>query len=88
MLLRRHILRREKMLWGGEDLTVSKKQQACVTRYVKKNYDRIGMTCPKGMKARIRAHAEERGESVNGFINRAINETLIRDETTDSTNKE
>ena len=28
----------------------------------------------------IRAHADRRGESVNGFINRAIDETMERDE--------
>ena len=28
----------------------------------------------------IQAHAEARGESVNGFINRAISETMERDE--------
>ena len=28
----------------------------------------------------IKAHAEARGESVNGFINRAISETMERDE--------
>lgn len=27
----------------------------------------------------IKAHAEARGESVNGFINRAISETMERD---------
>lgn len=27
----------------------------------------------------IKAHAEARGESVNGFINRAISETIERD---------
>ena len=34
---------------------------------------------PKGRKATIQAHAEARGESVNGFINRAIDETMKRD---------
>lgn len=28
---------------------------------------------------RVQAHAEARGESVNGFINRAISETMERD---------
>ena len=30
----------------------------------------------------IRAHAESRGESVNAFINRAIEETMERDSST------
>lgn len=43
-------------------------------------YDRINLTVPKGKKDTIKAHAEAQGESVNGFINRAIEETMERDE--------
>lgn len=60
-------------------MTVSKKQQASVTKYVKENYDWIGITCAKGKKAIIHAHAESRGESVNTFINRAIDECIERE---------
>ena len=42
-----------------------------------RNYDRINLTVPKGKKDEIKDHAESRGESVNGFINRAI-ETVIQ----------
>lgn len=41
--------------------------------------DRINLTVPKGQKDTIKAHAEARSESVNGFINRAISETMERD---------
>ena len=34
---------------------------------------------PKGRKAQIKNHAEERGETLNSFINRAIDETIERD---------
>lgn len=34
---------------------------------------------PKGHKAEIKAHADSQEESVNGFINRAIDETMERD---------
>mgnify|MGYP000647794315 CR=1 FL=1 len=44
-----------------------------------KAYDRINLTMPKGRKAEIQAHAETKGESVNGFINRAIDEEMKRD---------
>lgn len=43
--------------------------------------DRINLTVPKGKKDTIKAHAEAQGESVNGFINRAIDETMERDNT-------
>ena len=41
--------------------------------------DRINLTVQKGKKDEIKAHAESMGESVNGFINRAIDETIERD---------
>lgn len=60
-------------------MTVSKKQQASVNKYVKANYDRINVTMPKGKKDVLKEHAESRGESVNSFINRAINNQIERD---------
>lgn len=44
-----------------------------------KAYDRVNLTMPKGRKAEIQAYAETKGESVNGFINRAIDEAIERD---------
>lgn len=44
-----------------------------------RNYDRINLIVKKGQKQVIQAHAEQNGESVNGFINRAIEETMQRD---------
>lgn len=64
----------------GEDSKVSKAQQRAVNKYVKANYDRLLLTMPKGQKDTIKAHAEAHGESVNGFINRAITETMERDQ--------
>ena len=60
-------------------MAVSKAQQKAVTKYVKKKYDRFGLTMPKGDLDTIKAHAEAHSESVNGFINRAIEETMERD---------
>ena len=60
-------------------MAVSKAQQKAVTKYVKNKYDRFGLTMPKGKLDTIKAHAEARGESVNGFVNRAIDETMERD---------
>jgi len=61
-------------------MSVSKAQQKAVHKYVKANYDRQEITMPKGKKETIKAHAESRGESVNAFINRAIDETMERDD--------
>lgn len=60
-------------------MAVSKAQQKAVHKYVKANYDRMELTVPKGRKDIIKAHAEARGESVNGFINRSISEAISRD---------
>lgn len=44
------------------------------------NLDRVSVAMPKGKKDIIKAHAEAHSESVNGFINRAIDEAIERDE--------
>lgn len=60
-------------------MTVSKAQQKATNKWIASAYDRINLTVPKGKKDTIKAHAEGKGESVNAFINRAIDETLRRD---------
>ena len=45
----------------------------------KKKLDRIEITAPKGTKDIIKSHASSQGESVNQFVNRAINEQMKRD---------
>lgn len=47
--------------------------------WISKAYDRINLTVTKGRKEVIQAHAAAQSESVNGFINRAIDETMERD---------
>ena len=60
-------------------MAVRKKQQACVNRYIEGHYDRINLTVPKGKKEVIQAKAKENGESVNAFINRAIDLLLEKE---------
>ncbi len=50
-----------------------------IKRYQDKVYDKILIRTSKGKKDAIQAHADAQGESVNGFINRAIDETMTRD---------
>lgn len=50
-------------------------------RWDAENLDRVSIAMPKGKKDIIKAHAEDQGESVNGFINRAIDEQMERDKT-------
>lgn len=49
-------------------------------QWAKENMDRISLALPKGSKEKIQGHAKKRGESVNGFIGRAITETIERDD--------
>lgn len=44
------------------------------------NYGSLRIVVPKGTKKVIREHAENHGESINGFVNRAINETMKNDD--------
>lgn len=60
-------------------MPVSKAQQRAVAKYMKNNYDELKVRVPKGHKDIIKAHAESKGESLNGFVNRAIDETMERD---------
>lgn len=60
-------------------MAVSKAQQKAVAKYMKNNYDELKIRVQKGQKDIIKAHAESKGESINGFVNRAIDETMQRD---------
>lgn len=60
-------------------MAVSKAQQKAVAKYMANNYDEIKVRVSKGKKDIIKAHAEAKGQSVNAFINRAIDETIERD---------
>ena len=57
----------------------SKARIAANNRYNAKAYDEIKVRVSKGNKDIIKAHAENNGESLNGFVNRAIDETMERD---------
>lgn len=63
----------------SEEPKVSKAQQKAVQKYVKNNYDRVVLTLPKGNRELIKAHAAKQNESMNGFIVRAIKETMERE---------
>lgn len=57
-------------------MATSKAQQNATNKWIAKAYDRINLTVPKGRKDEIQAFAAQTGESVNGFINRAIGEAM------------
>ena len=57
----------------------SKAQIKANNKWIASAYDRINLCIPKGRKDIIKAHAESKGESVNAYINRVIDEALERD---------
>ncbi len=59
---------------GGKTSNESKR------KYNEKAYDRIQLVVKKGKKNEIKAFAESRGYTVNGFVNEAIDEKMQRDE--------
>ena len=57
----------------------SKAQQKATAKYEAKVYDKFLVRVPKGKKDDITEHAKNHGESLNGFINRAVDEAIERD---------
>ena len=68
-------------------MTVSKAQKAATAKYEAKTYDKVLLRMPRGRKEIIQTHAEAHSESVNGFINRAIDEAIERDESAPAASK-
>ena len=60
-------------------MPVSEAKKRANAKYNAKAYDRIELKVKKGEKDKIKSHAESNGESLNGFVNRAIEETIQRD---------
>ena len=60
-------------------MAVSKAQIKATAKYEAKAYDKTLIRLPKGRLDEIRAHIAPAGESLNGFIGRAILETMERD---------
>lgn len=49
-----------------------RKQTEWTRAYNEKAYDRLAITIPKGQKATVQAAADKEGESINGFVNKAV----------------
>ncbi len=60
-------------------MPASKAQQKAVAKYMKNNYDEIKVRVPKGKKESIQNYAASKGESLNAFINRAINQAMEKE---------
>ena len=59
----------------------SESSKAASMRYAAKNLKRVPLDMQRTQYDGLKAHAEARGETVNGFIKRAISEAMARDNT-------
>lgn len=65
---------------GGDIMSVSKAQKEATKRFEDKRYDKILLRLTKGKKEAIRAYAENKGYSLNSFINEAIDDKMQKPE--------
>lgn len=61
------------------DMALSEARKKANEKYNAKAYDQIKVLVKKGQRDVIKAHADKQGESLNGFIKRAIDEAMERD---------
>ncbi len=57
-------------------MTVSKKQQQAVDRYISKHYDHIAIRVPKGERERYKALAARLGISVNQLFIQSVEQYI------------
>jgi len=60
-------------------MPLSEARKRANRKYDAKTYEQLLIRVPKGKKAVLQAHAVTMKESLNGFVNRAIDETVERD---------
>lgn len=60
-------------------MPITEKRKESMYRYAKENLKRVPLDMQKSTYEEIKAHAKSHSESVNGFIKRAISETMERD---------
>ena len=54
-------------------------EDKAIKKYEHEKIDRVLFRMPKGKKDTLQKHVQKTGESVNSFINRAVDETIKRD---------
>ena len=59
---------------------MAKAQTKASNKYNAKAYDRIALQVKKGERDKIKAYAESRGMSLNGYINKLITEDMQEQE--------
>lgn len=65
---------------GGDIMADKSKKTQYDINYAKTHLKRIPLNVQLDKYEEIKAHADSKGESLNGFIKRAIDETMERDQ--------
>lgn len=65
-------------------MTITQKQKESMYRYRDKNIKRIPLDVPKEKYDEIKAAATAAGESVNGYIKKAVDDRMERESGTES----
>ena len=60
-------------------MALSEARRRANKKYINERLDEIKFRVPKGEREMLKKHAAKMGESVNGFIYRAVKETMERD---------
>ena len=60
-------------------MTVSKAQIKATAKYEAAKYDKVLVRIPKGKRAELQAAADAAGESLNGYIVRALKQRMERE---------
>jgi len=60
-------------------MAISKAQQRANTKYVKNNYDTLITRVAKGSKQAIEDAAKSQGESINGYVKKAVKTQIKAD---------
>lgn len=58
----------------------SESMDRAIKKYEQEKVDRVIFRVPKGVKEQIQEHAQPQGESLAAFLNRAVRETIQRDQ--------
>ena len=60
-------------------MAITEAKARAIRKYDSEKADHVVFRVTKGKKALLQEYATQRGESLSGFINRAIDETIQRD---------
>ena len=64
-------------------MPVSEAQKRANKKWDDEKIDALRIRVKKGMRDVIAQHAQQQGESINAFVNRAVAETIERDKQTE-----